>query len=110
MKKIFQITDTAAKRIHDIIQSENKLEMKLRIYIIGGGCSGFQYRFMLDKTINEGDYIFEEKGVFLIIDPMSFQYLIGGLIDYKEELEGSRFIIKNPNAQHTCSCGLSFSV
>ena len=105
-----QFTDTAANKVKALIADENNPELKLRVYITGGGCSGFQYGFTFDEKVNEGDMIIEKQGVSLVVDPMSLQYLVGGSVDYTEGLEGSRFIIQNPNAKSTCGCGSSFSV
>ncbi|ANS84512.1 iron-sulfur cluster insertion protein ErpA [Vibrio scophthalmi] len=103
-------SDTAAKRVHALIAEEENPNLKLRVYITGGGCSGFQYGFTFDESVNEGDTTIENCGVTLVVDPMSLQYLIGGMVDYTEGLEGSRFFVNNPNATTTCGCGASFSV
>lgn len=130
-------TDSAAHKVHELITEERNTNLKLRVYIVGGGCSGFQYGFTFDETVNDDDtivrkeilphiqgkdvdFIGEDKesegdagglsNVQLLIDMMSFQYLIGAEIDYKEDLEGARFIIRNPNATTTCGCGASFAV
>jgi len=103
-------TDSAANKVLQLITDENNLQLKLRIFVSGGGCSGFQYGFTFDETINDGDTCVEKGGVTLLIDPMSYQYLVGAEIDYQEGLEGSRFVIKNPNASTTCGCGSSFSI
>ena len=102
-------TNAAAAKVKQLIEEEDNDKLKLRVFITGGGCSGFQYGFTFDEEVNEGDTAVEKGGVTLLIDPMSFQYLMGAEIDYKEGLEGSQFIIKNPNAQTTCGCGSSFS-
>ncbi|MGP1930512.1 MAG: iron-sulfur cluster insertion protein ErpA [Arsenophonus sp. ET-YP4-MAG3] len=107
---LIQFTDAAAKKVKRLIENEKNLNLRLRIYITGGGCSGFQYGFTFDDKINEGDLTIEKKGVELIVDPMSLQYLIGGSVDYIEGLEGSRFVVINPNAKTTCGCGSSFSI
>lgn len=103
-------TDAAANKVRTLISEEENQELKLRVYITGGGCSGFQYGFTFDEKTNEGDLIVENQGVKLVIDPMSLQYLIGGTVDYTEGLEGSRFTVNNPNASTTCGCGSSFSI
>ena len=103
-------TDSAASKVKELITEEQNDALKLRIYVTGGGCSGFQYGFTFDEGVNEGDTVVEKDGVSLLIDPMSFQYLTGAEIDYKEGLEGSHFVIRNPNATTTCGCGSSFSV
>lgn len=103
-------SDSAAVKVRELIEDEGNAALKLRIYITGGGCSGFQYGFTFDENINDGDTVVEKEGVKLLIDPMSYQYLLGAEIDYKDDLEGSHFVIRNPNAQTTCGCGSSFSV
>ena len=102
-------SDSAALKVKELIEEEQNYELKLRVYITGGGCSGFQYGFTFDETLEEGDLAVENEGVQLLVDPMSFQYLMGAEIDYKDDLEGARFIIRNPNATTTCGCGSSFS-
>jgi iron-sulfur cluster insertion protein len=103
-------TDSAANKVKELIVEEGNPELKLRVFVTGGGCSGFQYGFTFDEVTNEDDTIMEKNGVTLLIDPMSFQYLVGAEIDYSEGLQGSQFVIKNPNATSTCGCGSSFSV
>lgn len=103
-------TDSAAEKVRDLIIDEANPELKLRVFVQGGGCSGFQYGFTFDEVINEDDTILDKNGVQLLIDPMSLQYLTGAEIDYKEDLEGAQFVIRNPNATTTCGCGSSFSV
>jgi iron-sulfur cluster insertion protein len=103
-------TDSAANKVRELIQEEGNPELKLRVFVTGGGCSGFQYGFTFDETANADDAVMEKSGVTLLIDPMSYQYLVGAEIDYTEGLEGSQFVIKNPNATSTCGCGSSFSV
>ena len=103
-------TDAAALKVSDLIAQEENDALNLRVFISGGGCSGFQYGFTFDEESQEGDLEIENHGVKLLVDPMSVQYLIDAEIDYKEDLEGSRFVIRNPNAQTTCGCGSSFSV
>lgn len=103
-------TDAAAQKVKSLITEEENPALKLRVYITGGGCSGFQYGFTFDEKVNEGDLTVENAGVQLVIDPMSLQYLIGGTIDYTDGLEGSRFVVNNPNASSTCGCGSSFSI
>ncbi len=102
-------TDSAAAKVADLIAEEGNPELKLRVFVQGGGCSGFQYGFTFDDAVNEDDTLFEQNGVTLMVDSMSFQYLVGAEIDYKEDINGSQFVIKNPNAQTTCGCGSSFS-
>lgn len=105
-----QFTDAAAKKVKILIADEENPNLRLRVYITGGGCSGFQYGFTFDDAINDGDMTIEKEGVALVVDPMSLQYLVGGSVDYTEGLEGSRFIVTNPNAKSTCGCGSSFSI
>lgn len=102
-------TASAAGKVKSLIQEEGNSNLKLRVFVTGGGCSGFQYGFTFDEVINDGDTTVEKDGVTLLIDPMSFQYLVGAEIDYTEGLEGAQFVIRNPNATTTCGCGSSFS-
>jgi iron-sulfur cluster insertion protein len=102
-------TDSAANKVKQLIAEEGNADLKLRVFVSGGGCSGFQYGFTFDEVVNEDDTVMSKNGVQLLIDPMSFQYLVGAEIDYTEGLEGSQFVIKNPNATTTCGCGSSFS-
>lgn len=111
-------TDNAARKVLELIEEEGNPNLKLRVYITGGGCSGFQYGFTFDESVNADDTVIEKtikkndatSGVVqLLVDPMSFQYLVGSEIDYKSDLEGEQFIIRNPNAKTTCGCGSSFS-
>lgn len=107
---VLQFTEAAAKKVKLLISEEENPNLKLRVYITGGGCSGFQYGFTFDDKVGESDITIEKQGVKLVVDPMSMQYLVGGAVDYTEGLEGSRFIVTNPNAKTTCGCGSSFSV
>jgi iron-sulfur cluster insertion protein len=102
-------TDNAANKVKELIEEEGNPGLKLRVFVTGGGCSGFQYGFTFDEEVNEDDTTMEKNGVTLLIDPMSYQYLLGAEIDYSEGLEGSQFVIRNPNATSTCGCGSSFS-
>jgi iron-sulfur cluster insertion protein len=102
-------TDAAARKVGDLIRAEGNANLKLRVFVQGGGCSGMQYGFEFDETAQDGDTSVENQGVTLLVDPMSFQYLTGAEIDYREGLDGSQFVIRNPNAQTTCGCGSSFS-
>lgn len=102
-------TDNAAAKVKELIVEEGNADLKLRVFVSGGGCSGFQYGFTFDEVVNEDDTVLDKNGVQLLIDPMSYQYLVGAEIDYTEGLEGSQFVIKNPNATTTCGCGSSFS-
>jgi iron-sulfur cluster insertion protein len=102
-------TDNAAAKVRQLIDEEGNTELKLRVFVTGGGCSGFQYGFTFDETVNDDDTSLNKGGVTLLIDPMSLQYLTGAEIDYQENVEGAQFVIKNPNASSTCGCGSSFS-
>ena len=102
-------TSSAAAKVAQLIAEEGNPELKLRLYIQGGGCSGFQYGFTFDENLNEGDTSVVTDGVTLLIDPMSMQYLMGAEVDYTEGLQGAQFVIRNPNANTTCGCGSSFS-
>lgn len=101
-------TDAAAAKVKNLLAEEGNPELKLRVFVQGGGCSGFQYGFTFDETINDDDTAIDKEGVQLLVDPMSFQYLVGAEIDYKDDLEGAQFVIRNPNATSTCGCGSSF--
>src|SRR5471030_1940188 len=106
----FVFTDSAAEKVKSLIEEEGNPELKLRVFVTGGGCSGFQYGFTFDEAVNEDDTTMQKNGVTLLIDAMSYQYLVGAEIDYKDDLEGAQFVIKNPTATSTCGCGSSFSV
>ncbi len=110
MPSALVFTDAAADKVKTLIEEEKNDALKLRVFVSGGGCSGFQYGFTFDEAVNDGDTEVDKNGVTLLIDPMSYQYLVGAEIDYTEGLEGAQFVIKNPNAQTTCGCGSSFSV
>ena len=103
-------TESAAAKVRELIEEEGNPSLKLRVFVTGGGCSGFQYGFTFDEEVSDDDTRLEKGGVTLLIDPMSYQYLAGAEIDYSEGLEGAQFVIKNPNATSTCGCGSSFSV
>ena len=102
-------TDNAAAKVKQLIDEEGNLDLKLRVFVTGGGCSGFQYGFTFDEAVSDDDTTMQKNGVTLLIDPMSLQYLGGAEIDYQEGVEGAQFVIKNPNASSTCGCGSSFS-
>jgi len=102
-------SDSAAAKVRQLIDEEGNSELKLRVFVQGGGCSGFQYGFTFDEVVNEDDTTMERNGVTLLIDAMSYQYLVGAEIDYKEDIEGAQFVIRNPNATTTCGCGSSFA-
>ncbi|MDW8470023.1 MAG: iron-sulfur cluster insertion protein ErpA [Burkholderiales bacterium] len=103
-------TDSAARKVKELIEEEGNPELKLRVFVSGGGCAGFQYGFTFEEVQNDDDTVMQKDGVTLLIDPMSLQYLGGAEIDYTEGLEGAQFVIRNPNAVTTCGCGSSFSV
>ncbi len=102
-------TENAAAKVRQLIEEEGNAELKLRVFVTGGGCSGFQYGFTFDEAVNDDDTALQKGGVTLLIDPMSLQYLTGAEIDYQENVEGAQFVIKNPSATSTCGCGSSFS-
>src|SRR5512137_341371 len=110
MQEPLLFTDSAADKVRMLIEEEGNPELKLRVFVTGGGCSGFQYGFTFDEVVNDDDTVMNKNGVQLLVDPMSFQYLVGAEIDYTEGLEGSQFVINIPNATTTCGCGSSFSV
>ena len=104
------LTDSAVDKLFDIFVEENNPNLKLRVFVSGGGCSGFTYGFTFDDTQNEDDFLIEKGSIKLLVDTMSYQYLVGATIDYVEDIRGSQFSIQNPNATTTCGCGSSFSV
>jgi iron-sulfur cluster insertion protein len=103
-------TDNAAEKVRELVKEENNPNLKLRVYITGGGCSGFQYGFTFDEEVNDDDIEIPNAEVVMLVDSMSYQYLVGATVDYTEGLEGSKFIVNNPNAETTCGCGASFSI
>jgi iron-sulfur cluster insertion protein len=109
MPSPFVFTDSAATKVQQLIEEEGNDQLKLRVFVTGGGCSGFQYGFTFDEEVSEEDTVLEKNGVTLLVDSMSYQYLVGAEIDYSESVEGAQFVIKNPNATSTCGCGSSFS-
>ncbi len=102
-------TESAARKVKELIDEEGNPDLKLRVFVSGGGCSGFQYGFTFDEAVAEDDTTMQKDGVTFLVDAMSFQYLVGAEIDYTEGIEGAQFVIKNPNATSTCGCGSSFS-
>ena len=104
------VTEAAVHKVQDLITEEGNDDLKLRVFVTGGGCSGFQYGFTFDELVAEDDTRIENEGVVVLVDAMSYQYLAGAEVDYTEGLEGSRFVVTNPNATTTCGCGSSFSV
>ena len=105
-----RLSDSAVSKVRALVEDEGNPGLKLRVYITGGGCSGFQYGFSFDEEVSEDDMVVERDGVTALIDAMSYQYLVGSEVDYSEGLEGSRFVVNNPNATTTCGCGASFSI
>jgi len=103
-------TEAAARKAKELIDEEQNDALKLRVFVTGGGCSGFQYGFSFDEAVAEDDLLIERDGVNLVVDSLSYQYLVGSKVDYREDLEGARFVVDNPNAVTTCGCGASFSI
>ncbi|MBV1879911.1 MAG: iron-sulfur cluster insertion protein ErpA [Pseudomonadales bacterium] len=103
-------TDRAAAKVRLLVEEENNEDLKLRVFVTGGGCSGFEYGFTFDEDLEEDDTAVVNQGVSLVVDPLSYQYLVGAEVDFKEDLQGSRFVVTNPNAKVSCGCGNSFSV
>ena len=110
MENVILFADNAVNKVKQLIEEEGNPDLKLRVFITGGGCSGFQYGFTFDEITNEDDFIIDKDGVKFLVDSMSYQYLLGAEIDYVDSFEGSQFTIKNPQAKTTCGCGSSFSV
>ncbi len=105
-----QISASAVAKIQSLLEEEGNSELKLRVYVTGGGCSGFQYGFSFDEELEDDDTKIEKEGITVVVDPMSYPYLVGSVVDYQEGLQGSRFTVENPNASSTCGCGSSFSI
>jgi len=105
-----EFTESAARKVKALVAEEGNPDLRLRVYVTGGGCSGFQYGFMFDENVNADDTQVSKEDVTMVVDALSFQYLIGAKVDYVENLEGSRFLVQNPNAKTTCGCGSSFSI
>jgi iron-sulfur cluster insertion protein len=110
MSEMIRLSDRAAARISRLLQEEADDALKLRVFVTGGGCSGFSYGFTFDDSVTEEDSIISNSGVQMVVDELSYQYLVGSVVDYKEDLQGSRFLVENPNAETTCGCGNSFSI
>jgi iron-sulfur cluster insertion protein len=108
--QVVTVTDSAVAKVRSLIDEEGNTDLKLRVYVTGGGCSGFQYGFTFDEAVADDDSIVERNGVKVVVDAMSYPYLIGARVDYEEGLQGSKFVIQNPNAASTCGCGSSFSM
>ena len=104
------LTDNAARKVNSLISEEGNPNLKLRVFVTGGGCSGFQYGFSFDENVADDDSVITNHGASLLVDPLSYQYLVGSRVDYTEGLEGSRFTVENPLATTTCGCGMSFSI
>jgi len=107
---LLSLTDSAAAKVHSLVEEEGNDNLKLRVFVTGGGCSGFQYGFSFDEEVNDDDTVVNNKGASLLVDPLSFQYLVGAKIDWVEGLEGARFVVDNPMASTTCGCGSSFAI
>ena len=105
-----RISDRATAKAREIFASHSEMGGMLRVFVQGGGCSGFQYGFDVERDTEADDYVVERDGVRLVVDPLSYQYIVGSEIDYQENLQGSQFVVRNPNASTTCGCGLSFSI
>ncbi|MFN2360859.1 MAG: iron-sulfur cluster insertion protein ErpA [Marinobacter sp.] len=103
-------SDSAVAKVRELVEEEDNSDLKLRVFVTGGGCSGFQYGFSFDEARDDEDTVIEKDGVMLLVDPMSYQYLVGATVDYQEGLQGSQFVVQNPNASSTCGCGSSFSI
>lgn len=104
------VTDKAIAKIRDLLEDEGNFELKLRVYVTGGGCSGFQYGFTFDELVSEDDALVTKGNIGVVVDAMSYPYLVGAQVDFKEDLQGSKFVVSNPNASSTCGCGASFSI
>lgn len=104
------VTEAAVAKVKGLLDEEGNLDLKLRIFVTGGGCSGFQYGFTFDELVAEDDAVLEQQGIQVLVDAMSYPYLVGACVDYEEGLSGSRFVVQNPNASATCGCGSSFSI
>ena len=105
-----QMSARAADKVSELIQDEENDELKLRVFVTGGGCSGFSYGFTFDDDVAQDDTVVRRSGVTMVVDPMSYQYLVGAEVDFKEDLQGSQFVVTNPNASSTCGCGNSFAI
>ena len=105
-----QMSARAAGKVSELIQDEGNDELKLRVFVTGGGCSGFSYGFTFDDDIAQDDTVVQRSGVTMVVDPMSYQYLVGAEVDFREDLQGSQFVVTNPNASSTCGCGNSFAI
>ncbi len=104
------VTDSAVNKVRSLLEEEGNFDLKLRVFVTGGGCSGFQYGFTFDELVAEDDSVIEKDGISVLVDAMSYPYLMGSQVDYEEGLAGSKFVVSNPNASTTCGCGSSFSI
>ena len=104
------VTDSAVKKVQSLLEEEGNVDLKLRVFVTGGGCSGFQYGFTFDELVADDDALIKKEDIGVLIDAMSYPFLVGAQIDYKEDLQGSKFTVSNPNASSTCGCGSSFSI
>ncbi len=110
MPAMIEVTEAASAKVNELLQDEDNASLHLRVYVTGGGCSGFQYGFKFDDNVTNDDAKIEKNGMILLVDPLSAQYLAGSTVDYIDGLEGARFVVNNPNATATCGCGASFSI
>ena len=104
------VSYSAASKVRELVRERSNEGLKLRVFVTGGGCSGFQYGFSFDESHDDGDAVIEQDGISILIDPMSYQYLVGAVVDYQENLMGAQFLVQNPNAKSTCGCGSSFTI
>ena len=104
------LSDSAVSKVRELVEEEGNQDLKLRVFVTGGGCSGFQYGFSFDEAQDDEDAVIEREGISLLVDPMSYQYLVGAMVDYQEGLQGAQFVVQNPNARSTCGCGSSFTI
>lgn len=104
------ISESAVAKVRELVEEEGNEDLKLRVFVTGGGCSGFQYGFSFDEAQDDEDAVINKDGISLLVDPMSYQYLVGATVDYQEGLQGAQFVVQNPNASSTCGCGSSFSI
>jgi iron-sulfur cluster insertion protein len=104
------LSDSAVSKVRELVEEEGNEDLKLRVFVTGGGCSGFQYGFSFDEVQDDEDAVIEKDGMSLLVDPMRYQYLVGATVDYQEGLQGSQFVVQNPNASSTCGCGSSFTI
>ncbi len=107
---VLEVSSSAVAKVRSLVEEEGNPDLKLRVYITGGGCSGFQYGFAFDEVAAEDDAVVEQEGVKVLVDAMSYPYLMGAKVDYREDLQGAKFVVENPNAASTCGCGSSFSM